>query len=168
MSLVSSVCSTVPVTINEGSDDDFPSHRFADQQCDDTFEVLCRRNLQEETGIPTSAPTRLDNGQGAINGNGAKKFSIEMFGAVAGLLAIGLLVAFFLLRNERLEVGKLRERGIMLGASASSENSQSEVGNETQPQRPKPLGGGNQQAPPVVSSIFAGPADPVLEFDLEV
>ena len=150
------------------------THRFADQGCNDTFEVLCRRNLEDVTGIPTSAPIRLDNGQGApagnggIDGNEKKKFSIEMVGAVAALLAFGLLIAFFFLRNETLEVGKSREREVMLGALADSEEGQSEEGNATEQQQPKPFGGENQPSPPGDSRTSVVPVDPVLEIDLEV
>ena len=101
MNLVSSVCSTVPVTINEGSDGEFPSHRFADQQCDDTFEVLCRQNLQEEeTGIPTSTPMPLTTPT-ILPVSDALYLTLEVFVAVATILLLLLVtVGLFLIRKE--------------------------------------------------------------------
>ena len=104
------------------------SHRFADQGCDDAFEILCQRNLQGDTSAPTSAPIQLDNGQGVgnggIDGNAEKKFSIVMFTAVAALLAIGLFIVFFFLR-KKIRTRKIDKRGAMLDALADYEDVQS-------------------------------------------
>ena len=77
----------MPLTLSDNFGSPLISHRFADENCEDAFEVLCRRNLQEDNSAPTSVPIQLDNGQGAgnrcIDGNREKKFSIAMFGAIA-------------------------------------------------------------------------------------
>ena len=143
------ICSTVPLLLEDTFGDEFISHRFADEDCGDAFAVLCRRHLQEDTSAPVSALIQLADGQGAgnvcIDGNSEKKFSIEMFGAIAVILASGLLITFFFLRNERLEVEKLRKREAVLEVLADNESFQSEKGNETQKQQLKPAEQGENQ-----------------------
>ena len=73
----------MPVLLNDEGNVVNLVNRFADQVCDDTFEVLCRRNLQNDMDV------------------NFRPLTLEVFAAVATILLLFLATAgVFLIRRE--------------------------------------------------------------------